>query len=86
MPCPLPEGSGLVLREVFKIKISYQTVLNYAEAAAHYCHLYNMTYKGGIDDVSAGDETYIKVLSRSVGICFFLHLCQKPQNYGLPCR
>jgi len=68
--------TALVLRQIFKIKISYQTVLNYAEAAAYYCHHYNMTYKGGIDDVSAGDETYIQIQGKHAYV-FLKHDLQK---------
>ncbi len=50
-----------ILKQVFNISISYQTVLNYVEAAAPYCHHFNLTYKGDIDDESVGDEAYIKI-------------------------
>lgn len=53
-----------ILRDVFKIPVSYQTVLNYAEAVAPYCHLFNLHYKGNIDDDSAGDETYIRIAGK----------------------
>lgn len=53
-----------ILKQVFGIRISYQTVLNYAEAAAPYCHLVNLTYKGQPDSECAGDETYIKICGK----------------------
>jgi len=53
--------TALLLRWVFQIKISYQTVLNYAEASAFYCHRFNLANKGQSDPVQAGDETYIKI-------------------------
>jgi len=56
--------TALVLKDVFKIHLSYQTVLNYAEAAAIYCHRFNFAYKGDIDEDSAGDETYIKIAGK----------------------
>jgi transposase-like protein len=56
--------TALILQQVFQIKISYQTVLNYAEAAAPFCHLFNLHYKGNIYDDSAGDETYIKIAGK----------------------
>jgi len=34
------------LKSVFNIKVSYQTVLNYAAAAAFYCHSFNLRNKG----------------------------------------
>lgn len=53
--------TALILRMVFNIHISYQTVLNYAEAASYYAHAFNMKNKGPVDDIQAGDETYIKI-------------------------
>lgn len=53
--------AALIMRSVFNVPVSYQTVLNYAEAASYYCHQFNLDHKGDIDDLSAGDETYIKI-------------------------
>jgi transposase-like protein len=64
--------TALLLRLVFGVSISGQTVLNYAEAAAHYCHKFNLKYKGPIDDISAGDETYIKVKGKHHYVFFFI--------------
>lgn len=50
-----------MLKNIFGIQISYQTVLNYVQAAAYYCHPFNQKYKGQIDGLLAGDETYVKV-------------------------
>jgi putative transposase len=50
-----------MLKNIWQIPVSYQTVLNYANAAAHYCHKFNQDNKGHIDDLCAGDETYVKV-------------------------
>ena len=61
-----------ILREIFGIKISYQTVLNYAKAAAWYCHRFNLIYKGTIDNESAGDETYIKIAGKNAYTFFFI--------------
>ncbi len=61
-----------ILKQVFKIPISYQTVLNYAEAAAPYCHHFNLTHKGTIDDESAGDETYIKICGQHAYTFLFI--------------
>ena len=57
--------TALILREVFSIPISYQTVLNYAQSAAYYCHKFNLTYKGAVDKTQASDETYIKVAGKN---------------------
>ena len=56
--------TALILYMVFNIKLSHQTVLNYASSAAHYCHIFNLKNKGPIDDISAGDEAYIKILGK----------------------
>jgi len=61
-----------ILRQVFRIPISYQTVLNYAEAAAPYCHHFNLAFKGDIDDQSSGDETYIKIAGKHAYVFFFI--------------
>jgi transposase-like protein len=64
--------TALILRMVFNIHISGQTVLNYAQAAACYCHLFNLEHKGSIDDICSGDETYIKVLGKHHYVWFFI--------------
>jgi len=64
--------TALFLRLVFGVKISGQTVLNYAEAASYYCHKFNMNNKGHIDDISAGDETYIKIKGKHHYVWFFV--------------
>lgn len=64
--------TAFILRHVFGISISYQTVLNYAESAAPYCHLFNMHYKGEIDDESAGDEAYIKITGEYAYVFLFI--------------
>lgn len=64
--------TAAILRDVFNVRVSYQTVLNYAAAAAFYCHSFNLKHKGGIDAVSAGDETYIKVLGKHHYVFFFI--------------
>jgi transposase-like protein len=64
--------TALVLHSVFAIPISYQTILNYAAAAAFYCHSFNLTHKGPIDEISAGDEAYIKVIGKHHYVFFFI--------------
>jgi len=64
--------TAFILKNVFNIPISYQTVLNYAEAAAPYCHLFNMHYKGDIDNDNAGDETYIKITAENAFTFLFI--------------
>jgi len=53
-----------MLKNVFQISISHQTVLNYTYAAAVLCHQFNLHHKGPIDSRIAADETYIRILDR----------------------
>ena len=62
--------TAFVLRNVFSIPCSYQTVLNYAESAAYYCHNFNLKHKGDVDNTQVGDETYIKIKGKN-GYTFF---------------
>ena len=64
--------TAFVLRSVFEISISHQTVLNYAAAAAFYCHRFNLQHKGPVDLISAGDEAYIKVMGKQHYVFLFI--------------
>jgi transposase-like protein len=64
--------TAYLLREVFKIHLSYQSVLNYCEMAAHHCHKFNFQNKGSIDNFQAGDETYIKINGENNYTFFFI--------------
>jgi transposase-like protein len=64
--------TAFILQNVFNIRVSYQTVLNYAEAAAYHCHRFNMKFKGPVDDTSAGDETYIKIVGQWAYVFLFI--------------
>ncbi len=64
--------TALILRSVFNIDVSYQTVLNYAEAAAYHCHQFNLANKGPVDSRQAGDEAYIKILGKDHFTFFFI--------------
>lgn len=64
--------TALIMRTVFNINVSYQTVLNYAAASALHCHNFNLQHKGPIDNISAGDETYIKVMGKHNYVFFFI--------------
>jgi putative transposase len=64
--------TALLLRWVFQINISYQTVLNYAEASAFYCHRFNLANKGQSHPVQAGDEAYIKINGKHHYTFFFI--------------
>ena len=64
--------TGFILRNVFSLPMSYQTVLNYTEMVAPYCHRFNLAYKGEVDDTQAGDETYIKIKGKHNYVFFFI--------------
>jgi putative transposase len=64
--------TAFILRSVFNINVSYQTVLNYAESSAYYCHQFNLKNKGTVGSRQAGDETYIKVSGKSNFTFFFI--------------
>jgi transposase-like protein len=64
--------TALVLRQVFGVFLSYQSVLNYAQAAAYYCHAFNLRHKGPLSNTATGDETYIRVAGRHQYTFFFL--------------
>jgi len=64
--------TAFILRNVFSIPCSYQTVLNYAESSAYYCHGFNLLSKGTVDDTQAGDEAYIKVSGENNYTFFFI--------------
>jgi transposase-like protein len=63
--------TAYIMRAVFNVNVSHQTVLNYAEAAAFHCHQFNMKFKGPIDNESAGDETYIKIAGKTNFVFLF---------------
>jgi transposase-like protein len=60
------------MREVFKIKLSSQSVINYREMAAFHCHNFNMKFKGPVDKTQAGDEAYIKINGKTHFTFFFI--------------
>jgi len=62
-----------MLKTIWNISISHQTVLNYVHAAAFYCHQFNLKHKGNIDTINAGDETYIKI--KAVWHYVWLFIC-----------
>jgi len=62
--------TAFILRNVFSIPLSYQTVLNYAQSASYYCHKFNLHYKGTVDALQAGDEAYIKILGKKLILSF----------------
>ncbi len=61
-----------MLRNIWNVNISYQTVLNYVQTAAYYCHSFNQKHKGEIDNFLAGDETYVKLKAVWHYVWFFI--------------
>ena len=61
-----------VLHQIFGVPLSYQSVLNYAQAAAYYCHAFNLRHKAPLSDTATGDETYIRVAGQHQYTFFFL--------------
>lgn len=64
--------TAFILTNVFALKLSYQTVLNYSLYAAHFCHRFNLHFKGDADVTQVGDETYIKIAGDTAYTFFFL--------------
>jgi len=64
--------TAFILQNVFELRASYQTVLNYTKYAAPYCHRFNMKFKGPVDSTQAGDETYIKIDGNHAYTFFFI--------------
>lgn len=52
--------TAFILTNVFQIPLSYQTVLNYCQAAAFHFHRLNQALTGPSDALCAGDEVFIK--------------------------
>ncbi len=69
-----------MLRNIWNITVSHQTVLNYVQTAAYYCHKFNLKHKGNIDNINAGDETYIKV--KGVWHYVWLFICSASKKIG----
>lgn len=69
---------------IFNIRVSHKTILNYASSAAYYCHNFNLKNKGPIDDISAGDEAYIKILGKQFySFLFISSKSRKISSYHL---
>ena len=64
--------TAFILKNVFQLQASYQTILNYTKYAAPYCHQYNMKFKGSVDSTQSGDETYIKINGKQNYTYFFI--------------
>ena len=53
--------TAFALNNIFDLKISYQTVLNYTEAAAYWLHPFNLANKGDVNDIQVGDTSTLSI-------------------------
>lgn len=56
--------TALILYEIHDIRISHQTIANYAQAASHLLFPWMDNFKHELNDYQCGDETYAKVLGK----------------------
>lgn len=63
--------TALILKQVHGLKISHQTILNYASTVASHMKPLIDKYKYKLSNVICGDETYIKVRGKNHYIFFF---------------
>ncbi|WP_250160139.1 DDE-type integrase/transposase/recombinase [Caloranaerobacter azorensis] len=66
-----------IMDEVFSIKVSHQTVLNYAQATAYYLSSFTKDHIKDLSSKLCGDETYIKVKGKWRYIFFILDPVKK---------
>lgn len=64
--------TAFILRNVFSLPVSYQTILNYTQMLAPYCHRFNLAYKGEVENTQVGDEAYIRIGGERNYLFFFL--------------
>lgn len=62
---------SMLMKDLFGISISHQTVMNYAEASASLLQNLAINYKYNLGNILCGDETYIKVLGKTKYVFFF---------------
>jgi transposase-like protein len=61
----------MLMKDLFNIEISHQTVMNYAEASASLLQNLVINYHYNLGHILCGDETYIKVLGKTKYVFFF---------------
>lgn len=69
--------TALILYEVHDIKISHQTIANYAQAASHLLFPWLDTFQYDLNDYQCGDETYVKVLGKKAYVFFMCDVKKK---------
>lgn len=67
----------LILHEVHDIKISHQTIANYAQAASHLLFPWMDSFKHDLNPYQCGDETYVKVLGKKAYVFFMCDVRKK---------
>ena len=69
--------TALILHEVHDIKISHQTIANYAQAASHLLFPWMDSFKHDLNPYQCGDETYVKVLGKKAYVFFMCDVRKK---------
>lgn len=69
--------TALILYEVHDIKISHQTIANYAQAASHLLFPWMDNFKHDLNPYQCGDETYVKVLGKKAYVFFMCDVKKK---------
>ena len=69
--------TALILYEVHDIKISHQTIANYAQATSHLLFPWLDNFKHDLNAYHCGDETYVKVLGKKAYVFFMCDVKKK---------
>lgn len=69
--------TALILYEVHDIKISHQTIANYAQAASHLLFPWLDAFQYDLNSYQCGDETYVKVKGKKAYVFFMCDVRQK---------
>ncbi|BFK22704.1 hypothetical protein F300043A5_09990 [Massilimicrobiota timonensis] len=69
--------TALILYEVHDIKISHQTIANYAQASSHLLFPWMDNFKHDLNDYQCVDETYVKVLGKKAYVFFMCDVRKK---------
>lgn len=69
--------TALILFEIHDIKISHQTIANYAQAASHMLSPWLEHFQYPLNAYQCGDETYVKVLGKKAYVFFMCDVKQK---------
>jgi hypothetical protein len=62
---------SMIMKDLFNISISHQTVMNYAQASASLLQNFVINYNYNLGNILCGDETYVDVLGKSHYVFFF---------------